>query len=133
MDDQMRLKADERIQQWKTKLVENVEAVIGPYRKPHSKDGYEQQLLGILDEVLNLDKEISRQVAGVHWLFQERWFSPVFDASTMVLEKGETPPEEKQHISLVTSPGFVKRGKSTGEDFDNVALLLPMEVSCWTP
>ncbi|KAF2649413.1 hypothetical protein K491DRAFT_721680 [Lophiostoma macrostomum CBS 122681] len=131
MDEQAKLKADEKVQQWKRKLVENIEAVIGAYRKPHAQEGYEQQLLEILDEWLNLDKEISRQTASVEWLFQERWFNPVFDPSTMVLEKGEAPPKEKQHISLVTSPGVVKRGKSTGEDFENVALLLPMEVSCW--
>ncbi|KAF2814240.1 uncharacterized protein BDZ99DRAFT_380058 [Mytilinidion resinicola] len=123
---------DEEVQQWKAKTIDQVEAVIYWYRSPDS-EGYQEEFLRILDEALELDKEISRQVTGVRFLFHEQESNPVFDPSMMELEKDEKVSGGKQKVSLVTSPAVVKRGKSTGESFNEATLLLRMEVTCEDP
>lgn len=132
MDKELSHKADEKLQQWKTGFFDDVEAVIRRYRTPYS-EGYKQELLRIIGEALELDKEISRQVTGVQLVFQGKGSNPVFDSSTMELEKGEKASGSKQKVFLVTSPAVVKRGKSTGESFNEATLLLRMEVSCEEP
>ena len=131
MDKELSHEADQKLQQWKTRTFDNVEAMICRYRTPCS-EGYKQEFLRIIGEALELDKEISRQVAGVQLVFQGKGSNPVFDSSTMELEKGEKASGSKQ-VFLVTSPAVVKRGKSTGESFNEATLLLRMEVSCEEP
>jgi hypothetical protein len=92
--------------------------------------GHAQELLRILDNAIALDKEISRQVARVEWVFPGKGGESVYDPATMELEKGEEPYKTNQEIVLAISPALKKRGKSTGEDFKLENLLLPLEVSC---
>jgi len=132
MDKELSHEADEKLQRWKTRFFNDVEAVICWYRTPYS-EGYEQEFLRIIGEALELDKEISRQVTGVQLVFQGKGSNPVFDSSTMELEKGEKASGSRQKVFLVTSPAVVKRGKSTGESFNEATLLLRMEVSCEDP
>jgi hypothetical protein len=112
-----------RLLQWKAEIFHEVEDVIGGCRRPNS-DGYKQEFLRILDEALELDKEINKQVARVQLVFESEGSNSVFDPSMMELEKGEELSGSKREAFLVTSPAVVKRGKSNGESFSEVALLL---------
>jgi hypothetical protein len=85
----------------------------------------------IIADAIALDKEISRQVARVEWVFPRRDAkSPQFDPAIMELTQGETSSRTHQEVVLVVAPGLRKRGKSSGTDFDVENWLLPIEVSC---
>ncbi|KAL2826691.1 hypothetical protein BDW59DRAFT_160883 [Aspergillus cavernicola] len=112
-------------------LVEKVREVIDPFVA--LKDlGYPQELNRIMEEAIELDTEISRQVARVEWVFPKPAQEVPFDSTIMRLGTAEMLPKEKekQMVRLVICPAMKKRGKSTGEDFQSESLLVPMEVSC---
>jgi hypothetical protein len=116
-------------QDTKTFILEKIGKTIDPFRRSYD-EGYAHQILGILDNALALDREISRQVARVDWVFGSEEMSTMFDSRAMELEKGETPSTTNKEVLLVVAPAMTKRGKSTGEDFKVENTLLPMEVSC---
>ncbi|KAF2682389.1 hypothetical protein K458DRAFT_307514 [Lentithecium fluviatile CBS 122367] len=132
MDEKLSHETNKDLEEWKSWLSKGVEDVIGGVRRPDSQ-GYAQEFQRIIDEALVLDKEISRQVSAVRWTYPGKEIPAIFDSSTMEAEKGEKISEARQKVVLVTSPGVVKRGKSTGEDFDKETLLLRMEVFCERP
>ena len=88
------------------------------------------QVFDIVKEAVELDKLISKQVAELQWLTLERNESRHLNAETMNVEQGKKPTDASQSVFLVLAPGLIKRGKSTGEDFDVQYILLKMEVSC---
>lgn len=110
-------------------ILEGIRETIDPFLWSQD-EGYQHQILGILDNALALDKEISRQVARVDWVFGIKKTSAMFDPTAMELEKGEKPSMANQQVLLVVAPAMKKRGKSTGEDFKVESMLLRMEVSC---
>lgn len=84
-----------------------------------SESDFGDGLSDILKNAINLDMELSRQVAKYSWVFE----TGEFDTSTMDLV-GDYKPGEKD-IQLIVAPGVKKRGKSTGEDFNvEIPLLL---------
>jgi hypothetical protein len=102
---------------------------IGPFLR--ARGDHVQQLGRIIDDALALDREISRQVARVEWVFPNSGTEKLmFDPETMKLEKGEKASKDNQNVLLVVAPGMKKRGKSTGDDFKDESLLIPMEVTC---
>ncbi|RYP67403.1 hypothetical protein DL770_008630 [Monosporascus sp. CRB-9-2] len=113
----------------KSAVLERIRRVIDPVLRFYD-DGYDQELLRILDDALTLDRELSRQVARVFWVFGGKETQIKFDSTTMELEKGEKPSEANQEVLLVVAPAMKKRGKSAGEDFKTENMLLQMEVSC---
>ncbi|KAL4931806.1 uncharacterized protein BDV17DRAFT_288390 [Aspergillus undulatus] len=115
-------------------LVEKIRGIIDPFTTLQDQS-YQQELARILQECIELDKEICRQVARVEWDFPPPAKEIPFDPKTMKRGTGETSPRDKkgnpQLIRLVICPAMKKRGKSNGEDFGApAALLIPMEVSC---
>jgi hypothetical protein len=109
----------------KQAICDKICEAIGPFTR-HVDEGFEQEILKILDDAIVLDKEISKQVARVIWVFDHG----EFDHSSMVLEGGEKPQIGSKEVQLVVAPGLKKRGKSTGEDFKLENTLLLTEVSC---
>ncbi|KAL4917370.1 hypothetical protein BDW62DRAFT_211229 [Aspergillus aurantiobrunneus] len=113
-------------------LVDKIREVIDPFVTLKDQ-GYEQELTRIVEEAVNFDREISRQVARVEWEFPAPGKEVVFNPELMRLRTGETikKDKEKKLVRLVLCPAMKKRGKSTGEDFAGPpTLLVPMEVSC---
>ena len=47
----------------------------------------------------------------------------------MELELGKMQPGDSENVMLISAPGMIKRGKSTGEEFDVENILVRMEVS----
>ncbi|KAL6232784.1 hypothetical protein BDW75DRAFT_232501 [Aspergillus navahoensis] len=95
--------------------------------------GYPLELARIVEEAVKFDREISRQVARIEWVFPATASEIPFDPDVMKLGTGETgsTEQEKRLVRLVVCPAMKKRGKSTGDDFGSPStLLLPMEVSC---
>ncbi len=132
MDTSTGSETDGIFQEWKHRIFEDVNAAIQAFQVVHN-EGYRQDFLSIIDQAIELDIEISKQVSCVEWISQLEDEKATFDASNMELEKGERASKNKQKVILVTSPGVRKRGKSTGDDFDSEMLLLKMEVSCDAP
>ncbi|KAL4944939.1 hypothetical protein BDV06DRAFT_185947 [Aspergillus oleicola] len=117
-------------------LVEKVKAILDPFATTTDKS-YEQELARILDECINLDREICRQVARVEWVFPDAGKEVWYDSKSMKLGMGEKFPVDKKYkqlVRLVICPALRKRGKSNGDGFATPAtVLIPMEVSCEGP
>jgi hypothetical protein len=83
----------------------------------------------VIEQCINLDKEISNQVAGICWEFPSRRLCD-FDSRIMNPQQGQTSPPEGQTVVLVVAPGLVKCGRSSGDDFDVEYRLLQMQCYC---
>lgn len=113
-----------------SKLHDTICKSLSPFSKSKDKD-LGDQLFRIFDEALNLDKLISKQAAEVIWLSDSSSRSGRFSQDLVKL--AELQQDEKQtgdngNTWLVSAPGMIKRGKSTGEDFDLEILLLKMKI-----
>ncbi|ROW15755.1 hypothetical protein VPNG_02134 [Cytospora leucostoma] len=113
---------------------ERISKSVAPFFRS-KPDGHLDLLCQIIQEAVDLDQEISRQVARVQWVFEptstDHPFSFSNQAGAMELEKDEiNPPDEDPMVHLVIAPGVKKRGRSTGECFDEEVWLVPMEVTC---
>ncbi len=99
--------------------------LLRPFSKSKGKD-LRDQLFHLVDEALDLDKVISKQVAEVIWDFGQ------FNQDSMELQQSNQQTSDGGNVLLVSAPGMIKRGKSTGEDFGVANILLEMEAS-WEP
>ncbi|KAF8853527.1 hypothetical protein BDZ45DRAFT_598493 [Acephala macrosclerotiorum] len=106
-------------------VLNNVLETIRPYARKMD-DGFQLELSKIMSDAVNLDIEISKQVAIVTWDFEHGQFDP----SSMELGAEESPEAQHQEVQLVVAPGLKKRGKSTGENFKVENTLLLTIVSC---
>ncbi|KAL4962024.1 uncharacterized protein BDV14DRAFT_112200 [Aspergillus stella-maris] len=118
-------------------LVDKVRALLDPFATTANK-AYYHELAKILEECINLDREICRQVARVEWVFPDPGKEVQYDAKSMKLVTGEKLAVDKkkdiQPVRLVVCPAMKKRGKSNGDGFAAPAsMLIPMEVSCEGP
>ena len=126
----MDLRVDETLHNFKHKFFTYTAREIHPYQGANI-DGTAQELCSIIDQALQLDKEISRQLSRISWdMGYDDDNSMAFDSNLMELEGGQTLTGSEQVVSLVLSPAVIKRGKSTGDGFDEESVLLRMEVSC---
>lgn len=83
----------------------------------------------LLNKSLTLDQELSQQVARWSWYFPRR--TPCgFDPETMDMISHKKQTEQSQVAQLILSPALVKRGNSSGEDFDVEEVHVKMEVEC---
>ncbi|MCJ1268031.1 hypothetical protein MMC22_007917 [Lobaria immixta] len=115
-------------------LHEKVEGICQSLR-PFSKSKDHElidQLFRIINEALNLDTLISKQVAEIIWDSDLQRSSEQFDQDSMELWRGEKQTDDSENVWLVSVPGMIKRGKSTGKDFNVEYILLKMEVA-WEP
>lgn len=117
--------AHEKLEKQKLGIRDDIYEAIEPFAR-YVDAGFKQEILKILEDAIVLDKEISKQVARVIWVFDRG----EFDHSSMVLEGEEKPQIGRKEVQLVVAPGLKKRGKSTGEDFKLENMLLRTEVSC---
>ncbi|KAI0430722.1 hypothetical protein F5Y09DRAFT_307086 [Xylaria sp. FL1042] len=82
---------------------------------PPSEDGrYYDLLCQIIEKALILDREISRQAAWVLWEFEDA------DSHSEIVQEG---------LPIIAAPAMVKRGKSSGEGFEEQIELLPASTS----
>ncbi|KAH6989570.1 hypothetical protein BKA56DRAFT_668708 [Ilyonectria sp. MPI-CAGE-AT-0026] len=114
----------------KARIIGYIKETIGRWSTPDN-GGFNDQLSAILDKALVLDREISRQVSKVEWIFAwERSANNKFNPDTMDLEKGDTIPHKDAEVRFAVAPGVLKRGKSTGEGFRTEMCLLRPLVHC---
>jgi hypothetical protein len=105
----------------KRKTAEHVDYIVNTIRdlcRKEDEKGIKDQLSTIVTQAIRLDKEISRQTARVMWTFN------VFQE----VETGDHAQRPRE-IGLVIAPAVFKRGKSTGEDFNQETVLLEAVVS----
>ncbi|KAI1733569.1 hypothetical protein F4680DRAFT_441288 [Xylaria scruposa] len=85
---------------------------------PKSKYGQYYELLGhIIQKALIMDQEISRQAAWVHWDFEYR--DGHAETAAGIQQEG---------LLIVAAPAMVKRGKSSGEGFEEEIVLLEADI-----
>jgi hypothetical protein len=105
--------------------------VIEPFSRSRAP-GLSQELYDIFDQAINLDEEISKQVASVRWEFPVSEDlsdgSLLFDEKRMTAERGQSRRTQATEVRLVVAPAMIKRGKSTGEDFGTENILVKMAV-----
>jgi hypothetical protein len=131
MDEQKLLQADSELQTWKCELHDEVNANLSLLQSTDQKVS-QQDFFDIIDHAVKIDKEISHQVSRITWSFGSEDGMRALDPASMELRKGERS-SPSQEVTLVTAPGVVKQGKSTGEGFESSIYLLKTEVSCETP
>lgn len=94
-----------------------------------SKDkGLTDQLSQIVNEALDLDKLISTQAAEVIWYFDLKKISGQFNQDWVKPQDGEKQTGDSENVWLVSAPGMIRRGKSSGEDFDSKTIVLKLEI-----
>lgn len=125
------LRKDHGAHQGLNEKVEGICQSLRPFSK--SKDNeLIDQLFRIVNEALNLDMLISKQVAEIIWDSDLQRSSGHFDQDSMELWRGEKQTDDSENVWLVSVPGMIKRGKSTSKDFNVEYILLKMEV-VWKP
>lgn len=92
-------------------------------------EGFAAQLSDIIKEALDLDQLFSKQVAEIYWTMGSDEPGNFHEAS-MEVQQGEKRTVDGQKVQLVVAPGLIKRGRSTGEDYEMTSMLLRMTVSC---
>ncbi|KAL3465550.1 hypothetical protein BJX64DRAFT_285481 [Aspergillus heterothallicus] len=98
-----------------------------------SRYDLQSHLVDILSRGLNLDEEISKQVASFTWTMEVPEMLPcAFNPQLMELEPHRQITDSLT-VRLVTAPGLNKSGNSFGDNFDVVTGLLKMQVSCESP
>jgi hypothetical protein len=115
----------------KRAISESISRAIGLDARSESTHGITKQLDEILDLAFALDKDISQQVARVEWSYDYQLLKNTefkFDPETMELDEGS--PRSAEKVRLIVAPALVKRGRSTGEDFDVERVLLKSVVNC---
>ncbi|GMF74492.1 unnamed protein product [Aspergillus oryzae] len=94
------------------------------------KDVIEARLQDLFTQSLELDQELNRQVASITWNRDVRLPCP-FDPDHMAMEAAEShQTDEELTVRLVLAPGLSRRGRASGDRFDEIVQLLKMEVSC---
>ena len=116
---------------WIKDKVLDIYELLRPFSKSKRKDLVDQ-LSHLVDEALDLDKVISKQVAEVIWDFGLQKGSGQFNQYLMELQQSNQQTSDGGNVLFVSAPGMIKRGKSTGEDFGVANILLEMEAS-WEP
>ena len=87
------------------------------------------QIFAIINEALDLDQLFSKQVADICWTFGADE-TRRFNEASMELQQTEKRAEEGQKVQFFVAPGLIKRGRSTGEDYETTSILLRTTVSC---
>ncbi|EJT76943.1 hypothetical protein GGTG_06857 [Gaeumannomyces tritici R3-111a-1] len=90
---------------------------------------FARALAGILDQSLKIDKEISRQPTAVKWLLPEMSTRFNFDPSLMEEVDDKSTDLPRRAVFVCVSPGLMRRGTSSGGNFDNERLIIPVGVS----
>lgn len=89
---------------------------------------FEISLRQIFRKALNLDRELSRQVAVVHWVFQDAKDHASAGAPDGGAHQDRASQNPQDGVHVIVAPGVTKRGKSSGEDFGEVITLVPAEI-----
>ncbi|KAH7137338.1 hypothetical protein B0J13DRAFT_677371 [Dactylonectria estremocensis] len=103
------------------------------FRLEDESQGIAEHLKSILDDAFALDKIMSQQVARLEWVFDPqtpRTTGFMFVEETMELDEGDSDKmmKEGREVRLVVAPALVKRGKSTGQEFEKERILLKTSV-----
>ncbi|KAI0904022.1 hypothetical protein F4823DRAFT_616446 [Ustulina deusta] len=99
-----------------TLIKEHIDPIALPF-VPASEDRRYYDLLGqIIEKALILDREISRQAAWVRWHFEDQ------DSHSEIM--ANTASLGQEGVRVIVAPAMVKRGKSSGEGFDEQMELL---------
>ena len=91
--------------------------------------GFATQLSDIISEALDLDQLFSKQVADMYWHMGADDPGKFTEAS-MEMQQGEKHAVDGQKVQMVVAPGLIKRGRSTGDNYETESMLLKMTVSC---
>ncbi|KAK0512136.1 hypothetical protein JMJ35_005264 [Cladonia borealis] len=99
---------------------------------PLTKSKYRRftaQIFDIIREALDLDQLLSKQVADIFWTVGADG-PKSFNEASMELQQAEKRAVDGQQVQLVVAPGLIKKGRSTGEDYEMTNILLRITVSC---
>lgn len=107
--------------------VHDICEVLSPFSKSKYKD-LADQLFSIVNEALDLDNLVTLQAVEVIWYSHLTKKNGQFDQDLVRLQQGEKQTGNNGSMYMVTAPAMIRRGKSTGEDFDSETILLKMEV-----
>ncbi|CAI7638533.1 unnamed protein product [Penicillium discolor] len=117
--------------EWVERIVGTVTKLLYPFSREKPAT-IRDRLQELFEMSIRLDQAISRQVAMVTWDFGAQIPGP-FDPTRMVLEGGSQPTGENLVARLVLAPGLLKRGRASGDRFDEITQVLSTVVSCELP
>jgi hypothetical protein len=90
---------------------------------------YYGHLNHIIDKALELDREISKQVAQVEWVFDDRQPRSSSRASHREGWTQRASSRGREGVSVIVAPAVLKRGKSSGDNFDEEQELMAPEIT----
>ncbi|KAI0972385.1 hypothetical protein F4678DRAFT_59178 [Xylaria arbuscula] len=96
-----------------------IDPVTSPFVLRPEYGRYYDALGQIIEKALILDREISRQAAWVRWVFE----NPESQSETA----SKTALVSQEGLHIITAPALKKRGKSSGEGFEEQIELLPAD------
>jgi hypothetical protein len=99
------------------------------------REEFRQELTRIIDQSVELDKEIHKQVARIEWVFPKENAKLDFDPSTMELKRGVMRDMHSRdgQVLVVTAPAVRQQGRSNGEAFYESLVLVTIEISFKRP
>ncbi|KAI1170294.1 hypothetical protein F4777DRAFT_569795 [Nemania sp. FL0916] len=87
---------------------------------PESEDRrYYDLLTHIIEKALFLDRVISTQASWVRWVFE--------DADSQSEAAGNAASVNQETVRVISAPAMIKRGKSSGDGFEEEIELLPAD------
>ncbi|KAJ2992966.1 hypothetical protein NUW58_g1991 [Xylaria curta] len=95
---------------------DHIDPVTLPFIPTSEYGRYFDLLSKIIEKALVMDREISRQAAWVRWVFEDP-DSPLETVSSTISIDGEAS-------CVIVAPAMIKRGKSSGEGFEEQIQLL---------
>lgn len=125
-------------------LSQAISEVIRPFMRS-SPDNHGQILFTIIDQAIDIDKEISMKAARYTWAFSPAPMELPFDfipdrGNLMLSRPGEGTAEKlaaegRARVCLVMVPGLRQRGFDNGDpaSFEQEQFMSPMEVTCVEP
>lgn len=94
----------------------------------------ETGLVDLIYKSLDLDEELSRQVASITFSSSISLLSQPFHSDTMLcVSNYEAKDGDSKYVSLVIAPGLWRRGQFSGEQFDLRIRLMKTDVACGVP
>ncbi|KAL5341309.1 hypothetical protein BJX70DRAFT_396028 [Aspergillus crustosus] len=127
------LNLEERASDHRRDLLKDESRFLAKYLTPLSLSKisvFEDDLCDILNRSLDLDEEIGKHLASFTWSYPRAELPCRFDSTIMELGNSHEQVTKSHEVQLVLAPGLDKRGKSSGDRFDQVNPLLKMEVTC---
>ncbi|KAF3006149.1 hypothetical protein E8E14_006814 [Neopestalotiopsis sp. 37M] len=120
-----------------------IEEILKPFTGAEHNT-FATELRRIVHEAIELDKVMNKQIPALTWIFRPTQLPDEYSQDDMEFDLESQSEMPQKDDWLIVNPGLQKRGKSTGQDFDQATVLfktkfhakpsaVPTASRRWTP